>query len=184
MSLQYDWLCRLYYDIGEQFTDFELQIAWKDETGTQMWSRRKSFLQLATLHEREWIERANNRTLLKNEIVLDYDRVITEEDVLKQGDILATITWCEKNNYQYAVYHTGSRGVHFHIFINNLAFMKSHYRNETRKQIIARFCGSNAFIPNFSGDYQKISDKVPIALEGAKHWKTGKPKVLIKSNFL
>lgn len=182
--MNWPWLCRLYYDIGRQHTDYHLQIAFKDPQGEQGWSRRRSYLQIATLEEPQWSERANNRTLLKNEVVLDYDKVIYEKDVLKEGQILAAITYCKKRKIKYAVYHTGSRGVHFHMFIDKLAHMKPNDRYEVRERLIGRFCGADAFKPNFVGDYAKVSDNVPIALEFAPHWKTGKPKTLIDSNFL
>jgi len=178
------WLCKLYYEIGKQKTDFELQIAWKDEHGEQMWSRRKSFLMLHTLEEPEWIQRANNRTFLKNEIVLDYDRIIPPEKVMKDPQILAAQTWCNREGHQYSIFHTGSKGVHFHIYIDFLSKMKVKNRKEYREKVISLLCGDQALIPNFSGDYAKISDNVPIALEFCPHWKTGKPKRLMYSNFL
>lgn len=182
--VNWKWLSRLYYEIGKQYTDFHLQIAFKNQDGEQGWSRRRSYLTIAILEDKDWIEKANNRTLLKNEVVLDYDKLIYEADVLKEGQILAAITYCKRRGIKYAVYHTGSRGVHFHMFIDKLAYMNQNDRYEIRKRLIARFCGAEAFKPNFVGDYAKTSDKVPIALEFAPHWKTGKPKILIDSNFI
>lgn len=180
----WEWLNKLYYEVGHQWSDFDCQIAFKNVDGEQGWSRRKSFLLLSLLNDPEWISRVNNRTLLKNEVVLDFDRVILPERVLDDLQVASAITWAEKHNHPYSVFHTGSKGVHVHIFIKELAFMKQHTRYEARQKIVARFCGDISFVPNFSGDYAKVSDKVPIALEFVPHWKSGKPKTLIKSNFL
>lgn len=181
----WNWLCRLYYDIGFQNTDFKLQIAWKHDDGEQMWSKRRSFLEVHTLEDLRFISRVNNRTLLNNEVVLDYDRVIFPENVMKDAQILAAKTWCDQHDYRYSIFHTGSKGVHFHIFIDSLARMNPESRRRVREKIIFDLCGDDKyFAPNFSGDYAKISDSVPIALEFVPHWKTGKPKSLIYSNFL
>lgn len=135
-------------------------------------------------NELDWITRVNNRTTLYNEIILDYDRLILPAEVMSDLQVLSAITWCKKKKYKYAVYHTGSKGVHMHIYIDDLIGMNSHYRRDVRRRIISRFCGDIGIKPNFSGDYQKASDNVPIALEFAPHWKTGKTKVLVDSNFL
>ena len=181
---KWSWLCKLYYETGKQTTDFQLQIAMKDANGEQMWSRRKSFLTVHTLEDTKWIQRANNRTTLNNEVILDYDRVILPEDVMKDLHVLSAITYCKKKHYRYAVYHTGSKGVHVHIYIDDLFRMSPYDRKRYREQLIARFRGDIGLKPNFSGDYQKASDNVPIALEFVPHWKIGRPKTLIDSNFL
>ena len=58
----------LYYDIGKQMTDFQLQI--QNQDGYM--SKRYSYSHVG-FQKKRFIVEANARTILKNEIIIDLD---------------------------------------------------------------------------------------------------------------
>ena len=63
-----NYLDTLYYDIGKQMTDFELQI--QNQDGYM--SKRYSYSHVG-FQKKRFIVEANARTILKNEIIIDLD---------------------------------------------------------------------------------------------------------------
>ncbi len=109
-----------------------------------------------------FLDTANNRTILPYELIIDLDDEPTIEQV-KQ--ICKRID--ELYRFQYKIYHTGSKGYHIHINIPQLLKINPEERRTMRKAFISKIQGA---------DMLKNSERVMIALENAPHWKTGKPK--------
>ena len=149
-----EWLDKLYYEIGKQNYDFELQIMKEGSTP----SKRRKYSEVcfdSDNPKNQWfIENCNHRQLLANEIVLDL------ENKEKLNQVIDELKSSELNFY---VYDTHSKGVHISIFFN---------REVTEKERLN-------FIKHFGGDIALASSRHMIALEGAEHWKSGKPKELI-----
>lgn len=153
----------LLQNMCNKYGDFKVARATIDpETGEPRWSKHRSVLEL--WHEDwglEFLDEANNRQILLNELVIDIDEPPYRDNCDKVCD------WLDKENITYSAYHTGSKGYHIHIFGSVIAEMTQQRRKEFRKWVL-KACGA---------DELKNSENVMIAIEGASHWKTGNPKV-------
>lgn len=150
-----DWL---FYKQGRQASDYELCYLDQKTDIKHKW-RKYSELCFDTDHKKnKWfVEKANNRTILKNEVVFDL------EEPERYDEIIAAFT---ADSLYYRAFSTGSRGFHFHLLYN---------RELTEVERMG-------LIKKYGCDTQKASDRCMIALEFEKHWKTGKPKMLVKEN--
>ena len=154
-------LGKLYYIIGKQATPiriFHNYFIGKD----QRFSKWVHYIDASSKD----IEQATHRTILKNEIVLDFDPEINQT---KQELILKVKLVCKdlkRKKIEYQCFDTGSRGFHIHLFIDDMINMSVAERKAYRTNII-KF---------FGAELQKSSDNSPIALEGVTHWKSGKVK--------
>jgi len=155
-------LGELYKINGKQRTNFRIFNNYIKKNGSKGFSKWIYYLDAT----KEQKQKATHRTLLKNEIVLDYDP--------EKNETLNEITTkvkkvCEdlKNKQiAYKCYFTGSRGYHIHIFRYKMFFMNNIERIEYR----------NCYIEYYKAEAQKNSDNVPIAIENIKHWKSSKIK--------
>jgi hypothetical protein len=155
----------IYYDVGRQLIDFELQQQKKDG----FFSKRKKYRDVGFTKSR-WLLYANARTILSNEIVLDFDIEKKESIDNFEKRILQTINVVKKYHRDVRPFYSGSKGVHVHIFDQELLKMNTYDREEHRESMLKMF----------GADTQKKSERTTIALEYAPHWKTGKPKVPLK----
>ena len=149
------------------YNDFELAYATLSDEGVPIWSKWRSYMELMFLSDKkkvEFIEKANNRTILKNEIVLDVDENPTIEKFNKICDSL------DKRGYSYKGYFTGSKGYHIHVN-DDMLLSFGRVARETMKLNLIRKYGC---------DEQKAHERCMIALEHAPHWKTGKRKKLLR----
>ena len=146
-----NYLDELYYDIGRQMTDFELQI--QNQDGYM--SKRYKYSYVG-FQKKRFIVEANARTILKNEIVIDLDDGTKEEMYLKAGIV-------KKYFPSAKVYDSGSKGIHIHIFDRSMLHMTKQEREDYRMR----------HIKMFDADPQKAYERTTIALEYAPHWKTG-----------
>lgn len=133
---------RLAIAIKENF-----QGAWKDKT---LGEYTDSELTLANL-----------RTICPDEVILDFE----DKDKIEQ-----TKNKLAEEKISYALYDSGSRGVHFHIKFSGLLKLPIDYRNFMREQIIR----------HFESDLAKKSERTLIAIPGKPHWKTGRMKKLLE----
>ena len=141
----------LYYDIGKQMTDFQLQI--QNQDGYM--SKRYSYSHVG-FQKKRFIVEANARTILKNEIIIDLDDGTKTQMI----EIAKHI----KQWYPNAkIFDSGSKGIHVHIIDNKMLSMTKRQREDHRMNII------NVY----NADKQKAYENTTIALEYAKHWKTG-----------
>lgn len=151
-----EWLDYLFYKIGKQKYDFRLNGLIKTEDGAKStkWKRYSEICFTINPWEDYKIEWVNNRDILPIEVVIDLEDANLLEVVKKK--------LIENEIKPFYIFSTGSRGYHIHIFYG---------RELTQKEKLA-------IIKYFYGDEQKAG-KTCIALEYAKHWKSGKEKELI-----
>ena len=146
-----EFLDYLYYEVGKQSYDFFLQVSQEEGIKTK-WKRYSEICFNCDEPKNKWfIENCNQRSILPCEVVLDF------EDKERLEPTIAELK--ELSVYFYA-YETGSRGYHIHIFFDR--------EITTREKL--------AIIRHFKADENKAVEKTLIALENAKHWKSGKIK--------
>ena len=172
-------LAKLYYDIGKQATNFSLQHSHKQDEET-IWTKRHTFLELSEdPHKNTWmIQHCNHRQILKNEIILDFDRTIPKDRALDDYDVKRIIRQLTRDDFRFCVYHSGSKGVHIHIYWNPLAASSTRERVEFRELLIESY--TKRFAVGL--DKQLALDSAMIALEHVPHWKTGNRKTLVLNN--
>lgn len=156
----------LYYNIGKQNTNFRIFNNYIKSDGSKGFTKWVHYLDATEKQKSE----ATHRTLLKNEIVLDFDPFNNEtlEELKERVKVVCLSLNKEKINFN--CYSTGSRGYHIHIFIKMLFILNKNERIEYR----------NEFINYYKAEAQKNTENVPIALEGVPHWKSGKEKTRCK----
>jgi hypothetical protein len=148
------YLDKLYYEADKQRGNLQLVNSYLDKEGNPKFSKWKKYLDC----EEIWINtKANNRTILPNEIVLDI------EEPEKYSEIIERV---KKEFEFYSSYLTGSRGYHIHLWFNE------DLSSDEKK----------AVIENYGTDILKGGNKCLIALENCPHWKTGNPKTLIEED--
>ncbi|MAH07140.1 hypothetical protein CMI38_02725 [Candidatus Pacearchaeota archaeon] len=145
-------LDEIHYDIDNQQRNLELAYAYLDKEGTPKWSKWKKFIDC----DIKFKEKANNRTILPREIVLDIEEPERFDKILKD---------VKKEFEFYSAYKTGSKGYHIHLFF------KKDLSSEEKLLVIEKY----------DCDKQKATNRCMIALENVPHWKTGKIKTLIES---
>jgi hypothetical protein len=143
------WLDKLHYDFDKQRGNLELAYL-QPEGPNSKWIKH-----IDAQADEKFLEIANNRTILPNEIVIDI-----EEPEQFQG----TLEQIKRDFEFYSAYSTGSRGYHIHIFF------EEPVDKENKKEVIEIY----------NGDKQKATERTMIALENCPHWKTGKNKTLIE----
>jgi len=151
-----EYLDYLYYKMGNQNNDFWIWTMKKEgeEIKTSKWITY-SELCFSLNPEEFWkVNWINNRTILPNEIVLDYDTDV---------DYMGIISRLKDIGIKFRVFKTGSRGFHIHLL----------FKNEVQEE------DKESFIKLFGAEEGKGGKKVGIALEFCPHWKTEIPKTLI-----
>ena len=161
MKAKNEILGNLYYKLGKQSTNFRIFHNFNNN-GEIHFSKWVYYLDAS---EKD-IEFASHRTLLKNEIVLDFDPNKDESFSDLQVRVINVCKDLKKKQVNYECYFTGSRGYHIHIFLDKMLFMDKEFRRKFRVNI-------NKF---FGSEVQKNSENVPIALENVTHWKSKKIK--------
>lgn len=162
MKQRNEILGNLYYRIGKQATNFRIFHNYIVD-GEKRFSKWVYYLD-ATEQD---INSATHRTLLKNEVVLDFD---PEKDQSLNDLTRKVILVCKELKHKkldYECYFTGSRGYHIHIFIKDMLFIEDKYKRQEYRVNIIKF---------FGAEIQKNTENVAIALEGVPHWKSGKVK--------
>lgn len=162
-------LARLYYEIGKQGTNFALQHSRKEPDGEVRWTKRLTFLELDPDEHRWFIEHCNHRQILKNEIILDFDRHIPRETALEDFDVKRIIERLTAEDWRFVVYHNGSKGVHLHIYFDGLMLLSKEDRENFRTNMVDVL--RRGLVIGI--DKQKCYDNGMIALEHTPHWKSG-----------
>jgi hypothetical protein len=158
---------QLYYNLSKQDPNFKLAIAWIDSNGDIHWSKWRTFLECC--NDDTFLEKCNNRLILKTELILDIDCQTKEECNLKYDEIIKRLL---EKNFRFKAYFTGSKGYHIHIHKKSWMYCSQRLREEEKGLLI-----------NYFGcDGMKAYDKAMIAMEECPHWKTGVIKRLIFEN--
>lgn len=145
------FLDKLFYQVGKQQYDFELCCLSKDKAK----SKWRKYLDVQA--DDRFLEKANNRTILPIEIVIDVEDMERLNEASMKVKSLFSF---------YAIYKTGSRGFHVHLFFDR------EVPKEEKLKIIKMF----------EADGQKATERTMIALENCPHWKTNNPKELIEES--
>lgn len=156
-------LGNLYYDLSKQDENFKLAYAWKNKEGDIIWSKHLTFFE--AIENESFIEKCNNRSILKNELVLDID-LPTDEAKIKMIEITTKL---KELKVPFKCYFTGSKGFHIHCFKRSWIYMNKLKREQEKSDIIEVL----------GCDKMKAKDYVMIAIEGVPHWKTGNKKELV-----
>lgn len=133
-----------------------LKIFYKNNTTNQSWENWKKFDDCSE----EELEKANLRSILPVEVVLDLEQEI-------ELDRIKLLLKAYKLNYY--IWSTGSRGFHINLFFKDLDKFEKEARKEIRRVLIKRF----------RTDESKSSEDGLLAIENKKHFKTGREKILI-----
>lgn len=149
------YLDNLHYkkEFDNQQGNLEVCSAYKDKEGTPKFSKWKKYLDC----DEKFISKANNRTILPNEVVIDLEEPERFEEVLEQ---------VKKDFKFYSAYKTGSKGYHIHLWFNGKL-------SPDEKRVI---------IQRYGCDEQKAIERCMIALENCPHWKTGNQKTIIEES--
>ena len=162
MSKANEILGNLYYIHGKQKTNFRIFTNFIKKDGSKGFTKWVYYLD-ATDDQKD---KATHRTILENEIVLDFDPLRNETIEELKKRVKQIFKDIENKKIYFKCYFTGSRGYHFHIYRYDMFFMSKYQRQEYR----------NLFIDYYKAEAQKNTENVPIALEGVPHWKSGKIK--------
>jgi hypothetical protein len=150
----------IYYNIGGQYTNFRLCYANKNR-------RFSKWIPYLEAQSQDWfINKCNQREILKQEIVLDLD------DGTYQ-DYLNLIKKLHIDGFKFHAFATKSgRCRHIHFYDDRLP----KYNEVKKKKIKERI------INMYGCDNQLKIDSHMIPIEFCKHWKTGEIKNLIFTN--
>lgn len=125
------------------------------------------------LNEPKRFSLINNRTLMHDEIVLDFDSDTEKakadsENVMARLNGVRGIEDCKR-------YFSGSKGYHVHL----KCYRMEDFDKIQRKAFRLNFLKSIDLDGSMKVDLQKSIDDSPIALENTPHWKTGRLKQLV-----
>lgn len=146
-----EWLDILYYDFGKQKHDFRISGLFKkgNEVISTKWKKYSKVCFPLNPWDYKKLNKINNREILLNEVVVDLEEKKFLRPVIKK---------LKELKFKFSIFNTHSRGYHIHIWFNKpLGFEEK-----------------NLLIKRFLGDEQKAYQGTTIALEYAKHWKSGK----------
>lgn len=154
------WLDELFYSIGRQWTNFKVTYTFRkdNEIIYTKWISYLDFQSNPTLYSK-----VNQRTLLINEIVLDYD-----EDVSNYQKIIYDL---KKRKFEFYAYSTkNNHCLHIHLFFGVQFGLLPEFKRKEYREALIRLYGC---------DSQLKTENHCIALENVPHWKTGDIKELI-----
>ncbi|QGH73132.1 MAG: hypothetical protein [Siphoviridae sp. ctjeG17] len=127
------------------------------------WSKRRDVLRCNELEEWWRLSKANNRTILPCEIVIDLDPDTNDTRDSMRLKANKVKEYCDKFQLNATVFFSGSRGYHIHIFSTTIM----NYNEKQKRNI------RTTILKFLDADLTKISEKTTIALEYTPHWKTG-----------
>jgi hypothetical protein len=107
------------------------------------------------------INKINLRQVLPDEVVFDCEDSATKDKVIEN---------LTKDNYGFAVWITGSRGFHIHMFAPDIRNESSEFRELFKLDMIERY----------GGDRKMKETTRLVAIENRPHFKTGNKKECIK----
>ena len=140
--------------IQEKYTDIKVHFI--NQPKHLIWKTEKmlSDLNMKDLNE------VNLRKIFPDEILLDIE---------EPAELVRIRNKLDDKNWSYTVWSTGSRGYHISLIFEDLKQYDIKERNMFRKYIIKEF----------GTDESKSSERTWLALEHARHFKTGNEKTLV-----
>ena len=177
---QFLWVC--YNKLG--YSQLKTCYNYYDATKELRWSKWYSYAKLLEFEDNEWIteyharkndilQKLTHRNILDIEIVFDIDE-LEIRGVILHNNIKEKSFWVydhlKKIGHMPEMWWTGNKSYHIKILIPKLRKMGDY----------ARILFKRAMLEWYGADTQKGGNNCMIALEGAKHYRSGKPKELIK----
>lgn len=152
--------------LANKYGDFK--VAWGQVRGEERKFSKRQYVNKLCESDKgiNFLNKVNCRQVLPCEIILDIDDNISVERMNKICDEL------DSYGFSYKAYTTGSKGYHIHIFEDGLVDYSEKARHKIRHYLISRF----------ECDPQIASGNVLIAIEDVPHFKTGKPKTLVRES--
>jgi hypothetical protein len=175
----------LYNDLGCA----DLEISYNDGKFWTKWIKFEDLVHLddeqkvaSGLTKKQFIEIANNRSVLDIEILYDFDEGDNKSQ--KKDDIFAYarkgIARLNAAGIEGEAYYSGSKSIHYSVLVPALRNMSPYDRMKFKERALQpllnfyKYDGQTNVM--FYADAMKKSKRCMIALEGAPHWKTGKLK--------
>lgn len=152
----------LYNNLGE--TELRLFYAWQDNGDKKFsrWIRYGAILEDPEKYA-YMINKCNNRTQLKCEIIIDIDDYAPFKDFNEKLEYIKDDL--KQREINFVVYNS-NKSFHIHCIIPELIELRQEERKIIREAILL----------HYGADIQLAKDNAPIALEGEPHWKSGKIK--------
>lgn len=148
-----------------------------------MHKKQNQYIKGTGMNKKEFLNKANQRTLSKTEIVIDIDEPLTKELNLKESAYAVNQMLTKKQDpnlkkelrkaghKKHKVYYTGSKGYHIHIECTKLPMYQRRKRDEIRHNVI-----------RFTGGDELIKGTHMIQIKKEKHWRTGNLKEEVTFN--
>lgn len=116
----------------------------------------------------DFVAKATHRTILDIEVMLDIDEPADQAGLATIRETSAAIiAFLRKHGFSFVVHHTGNKSYHISFLHQDL-----RQRNETERKKLKSWILDESL----GADAMKASDNQMIALEGAPHYRSGKPK--------
>lgn len=159
----------LFYKVGFQRCSYQLQ----QQTQDGFMSKRRTYQDVGFSKDLRWLERANARTILANEIVFDFDpnKGESEEEFSKRVE--EHIAQILNLRWDHWWLFASNRGPHLHCFLNELFFLTEQQRRMWRARLLTEH----------GADLLKASERTTIAAEFSLHWKSGKKKQYLQGTL-
>lgn len=155
-------------NIANQYGDFKIMKSWF-ERGEARFAKWRTVIDCSHSDD-NYKNEFSHRQILPFEICLDMDEV----EKLPQAYELFERFMEDGILDEVYLFETGSKGIHIHIFLIKEYIATMPDKKAWREKL------ARAHTMLFHGfDTQKESRNVPIALEFAPHWKSGKQKRLV-----
>lgn len=168
------WLYYFFNDCG--FSDLRVAASKKSKNGL-MFTKWLNFGDLMHLEsndkvkitsrtevsKRWFLEKISHRTIGDIEVVLDIDEPGEFSSI--KAKAIEVMEKLQQNLVFPRVYFTGSKSYHIHFFVPELREYHKSFVKEWQKKVLN----------SLGGDMLKVSGNM-IALEGALHYKSGRPK--------
>lgn len=162
---QWSHLGKLYYEIGKQASPLFVQQQTNKEDEYK-YSKRKDLFDIDW--SKKYAQHYNNRTLLMNEVVCDFDpKDVDFERVVFVMKIMRAKQFFEQQKIRYSFWSSGSKGLHAHLYLPQLFTMDKLSRERYRESLL-RVLGA---------EIGKKSEHVTITMEYARNAKTNRYKV-------
>ena len=163
------WLCQNYVRDGDLM--FSKWITY--QTLLQYDSHEIVMEQLPFVtRPKKFIELATHRRILDIEILLDIDDVYHPhyifDSILTKAKVICMLL--TEQHIPYIVYWTGSKSYHISYYDLRLRNIYERQRTVTKIKILE----------SYGADLMKATPKCMIAMEGAKHYKSGQPKKYVR----